>query len=100
FTAINGLAYADIEASALSRASTLWSVAHQLTQSFGVALAAALVEAFRTPGADLNWMDVSPAFQIIAALSLISVVVFAGLKRGAGHDLAPALDAEVQGEIG
>ena len=100
FTAINGLAYADIEPGALSRASTLWSVAHQLTQSLGVALAAGLVAAFRIPGAPLAWQDVSPVFVIIAVLSLTSVAVFARLSPRAGHDVALSQEAEVQGEIG
>ena len=100
FTAINGLAYADIEPAALSRASTLWSVAHQLTQSLGVALAAGLVEAFRTPGSPLTWEDVSPVFAIIAVLSLTSIAVFARLSPRAGHDMALSQEADVQGEIG
>ncbi len=100
FTAINGLAYADIEAPALSRASTLWSVAHQVTQSLGVALAAGLVEAFRTPGRALAWQDVSPVFAIIAGVSLTSIMVFARLSPRAGHDIALSREADVQGEIG
>ena len=100
FTGVNGLAYADIEPLALSRASTLWSVAHQLTQSLGVALAAALVETFRTPGRPLAWEDVSPTFAIIAVLSLTSIAAFAHVPRHAGHDGALSQEGEVQGEIG
>ena len=78
----------------------LWSVAHQLTQSLGVALAAGLVEAFRTPGSALTWEDVSPVFAIIAGLSLTSIAVFARLSPRAGHDMALSQEADVQGEIG
>ncbi|HEY3815100.1 MAG TPA: MFS transporter [Caulobacteraceae bacterium] len=95
FTGVNGLAYADIEPAALSRASTLWSVAHQVTQSLGVALATVLVEAFRTPGRPLAWTDVSPAFAIIAALSLLSIAVFAPLPKNAGHDAALSQEGEI-----
>ncbi|HWE45083.1 MAG TPA: MFS transporter [Caulobacteraceae bacterium] len=100
FTAINGLAYADVAPSALSRASTLWSVAHQLTQSLGVALAAFLVGAIRTPGPSLAWTDVSPAFAIIAAISLTSLLAFVCLPRRAGRNLALAQEPDIQGEIG
>jgi len=99
FTAVNGLAYADIEPAALGRASTLWSVAHQLTQSLGVALAATLVQAGRTPGRPLVWTDVSPVFVIIAVLSLGSIAFFAMLPPKAG-DLSLSQEGEVQGEMG
>ncbi len=94
FTALNGLAYADIGQARLSTASTFWSVLHQVTQSLGVSLAAALVQVFRGGRAAFAWSDVAPAFVVVAAISLVSLAFFVTLPKDAGGDLAMAPGAE------
>ncbi len=84
FTGLNVLAYADVERSALSRASTLWSVAHQLTQSLGVAAAALIIGGFRASAAKLSWPDIAPAFATIALVSLVSVPIFLTAREPRG----------------
>lgn len=94
FTALNGLAYADIGQSRLSQASTFWSVLHQVTQSLGVSLAAALIQAFRAGRSSMSWSDVAPAFVVVAAVSLVSLAFFAPLPADAGGEIALAPGAE------
>ncbi|MDZ4790896.1 MAG: hypothetical protein SGJ17_06745 [Hyphomicrobiales bacterium] len=47
FTAINAIAYADIEPGAMSRATSFASVAQQVSISMGVAIEAAVLETVR-----------------------------------------------------
>ncbi len=89
FTALNGLAYTDIPGPALSRASTFWSVAHQMAQGLGIGLSAMLVQAFRHGAAGvLDWRAIAPAFLIVAGVSLFSLAFFAPIARDSGQSVS------------
>jgi EmrB/QacA subfamily drug resistance transporter len=95
FTAMQALAFADIEPELMSRASTTTSMTQQVVQSFGIGLAATLLHFLqlwrREP--HLTWQAVSPAFAVMAALCLVSVVWFARLPAGAGDEINGRLRA-------
>jgi EmrB/QacA subfamily drug resistance transporter len=90
FTAINTLAYADIDARRMSRATSLASVGQQLSLSAGVAVGALVVDL------SLNWRgetaltaaDFAPAFLVVAAISAASALVFARLPADAGTEMS------------
>ncbi len=90
FTAINTLAYAEIEPPLMSRATTLVSVAQQLALSTGVAVGALVVEiTLRLKhGSAMGAMDFPPAFLVIGALSASAAFIFARLSPDAGAELA------------
>jgi len=78
----------------MSRASSLSSMGQQLSQAIGVGLAAFTLQVtLRLSGAsELTAANVSPAFIVIGAMSLLSLVFFLKLP----HDAA----AEVSGRRG
>jgi hypothetical protein len=89
FTALNGLAFADIDQPQMSRATTMSTMGQQLAQSFGVGLAAMLLHLFagRSPGQHLSAATIAPAFLAIGGVALISALFFVGLPRDAGAEL-------------
>ena len=90
FTALNAMAYADVSPALMSRASSLSSMFQQLAQSLGVGLAALLIHytiAFHH-SAKLSAPDITPAFAIVAALSLISLFFYATLPSDAGAEVS------------
>ncbi len=89
FTSINAIAFADIEAQAMSRATSFSSVVQQLSLSTGVAAGAAAIEAAQWMHGDatLATRDFSAAFFAVSAVSMLSTFVFAGLPAGAGDIL-------------
>jgi EmrB/QacA subfamily drug resistance transporter len=93
FTSINTIAYADIEHSRVSRATSLVSVAQQLSVSTGVAVGAMAVELTQRFRGDelLQAADFPPAFLAIAAISALSVFIFARLSPDAGAEMANRL---------
>jgi len=97
FTSINTIAYADVEPRRMSRATSLVSVAQQLSLSSGVAVGGLAVEvAMRINGhATLAAGDFPPAFLLVAAISASSVWIFFRLPHDAGAELANRLPAEV-----
>jgi len=90
FTSINTLAFADIEPQRASRATSMMSVAQQLSVSTGVALGAMIVETSAhlknqpLAGAD----DFALAFVLTAAVSVSAAAIFARLKPEAGAEMA------------
>jgi EmrB/QacA subfamily drug resistance transporter len=95
FTSINTIAYAEVEPRRIGRATALVSVGQQLAVSSGVALGALIVELsvrFRDSG-PLAAADFPPAFLGVAAISVLSVLVFARLSPTAGAELANRLPA-------
>ena len=98
FTSINTIAYADVDPHRVSRATALVSVAQQLAISSGVALGALAVELtvrFRGNGV-LQANDFPPAFLAVAAISALSVFIFARLSPDAGAELAHRLPAPTE----
>jgi EmrB/QacA subfamily drug resistance transporter len=89
FTSLNSLVFADIESPQMSRASTMSSMAQQLTQSVGVGMAALLLHVIMLSRGDthLTAAAVSPAFLVVGAVSLISIVFFVGLPGDAGDEM-------------
>jgi len=89
FTALNAIAYADVDQDAMSRATSFASVAQQLSLSTGVAIGAAALEASRAlrGGGALQAADFTPAFLVVAAISTIAVTQFLRLAPNAGADL-------------
>ena len=89
FTALNALAYADVDQDAMSRATSFASVAQQLSLSTGVAIGAAALEAARAlrGGGALQAADFTPAFCVVAAISVIAVTQFLRLAPNAGAEL-------------
>jgi len=90
FTAVNTIAYAEIEPELISRATTLVSVAQQLALSTGVAIGALIVElTLRLKhGAAISAEDFPAAFLAVAVLTAASALIFARLPLEAGAELA------------
>lgn len=101
FTSINTIAYADVRARELSRATSLMSVAQQLAISTGVAVGALVVEAtLRWRGAtELSAADFWPAFIVVALISTSSAFFFARLPRDAGSEMSGHTPAKVANPI-
>lgn len=95
FTAMNALSYADIERDEAGKATSLYTVAQQLSLSAGVAVAAAILEATQWARGDLTIIaeDFSAAFFCVALIAVFSVVPFAKLKPYAG---ASVLGREIE----
>src|SRR5665647_219517 len=95
FTSINTIAYADVEPRRVSRATALVSVAQQLAVSTGVALGALVVELtvrFKGNG-PLQASDFPPAFLAVAAISALSVFIFAKINTDRAEIAATARKA-------
>lgn len=93
FTALNALAYADIEQAGMSRASSLASVGQQLSQSLGIGFAAILLGMLRHGhpgpiGHALRASDISPAFVIIGAISFLGLAFFLPLPHDVGAEVS------------
>jgi EmrB/QacA subfamily drug resistance transporter len=89
FTSLNGLAYADIDQTQMSRASTLSAMTQQLVQSVGIGLAAMLLHMFMVMQGEttLTAGSISPAFLIVGALTFFSLAFFIRLPKTAGDEL-------------
>jgi len=90
FTSTNVLAYAQVDQQRMSRATALSAVGQQLSLSAGVALGGATVELTVWSKGDgaITAADFPPAFLLIAAISALSVFVFARMPPDAGAELA------------
>jgi EmrB/QacA subfamily drug resistance transporter len=90
FTSLNTLAYAEVAAPKMSRATTLASVGQQLSLTFGVGLGALLLHLTLVLGGraalgpDTFW----PAFLGIAAVSLVALYFIVPLPRDAGAEVS------------
>jgi hypothetical protein len=90
FTAINTVAYAEVEPGQLSRATTLVSVNQQLALSAGVALGAFSVQStmWLRHVSELNAAMFGPAFAVVAIISAASSWVFWQMPDDAGHEIS------------
>src|SRR6201986_4664504 len=90
FTAINTLAYAEVEPKLMSRATTLVSVNQQLAVSAGVAVGAFCVEsAMWVHHVDeLSAGLFAPAFVVVAIISTASSYFFFEMPADAGHQVS------------
>src|SRR3984893_9635240 len=107
FTAINTLAYAEVEPAQMSRATTLVSVNQQLAVSAGVAVGAFSVETTLLVHhvSELSAADFAPAFIVVAVISTISAYFFYEMPADAGHQVSgrgvvvvPSLEADAAPE--
>jgi hypothetical protein len=89
-TSINTLSYADVPPAMLSRATSLTSMAQQLSQTAGVATAALLLHTVLTlrGGTTLAAADFYPVFVGIAMISLLSVPFFLKMSPDAGAEVS------------
>jgi len=89
-TSINTLSYAEVPPAMLSRATSLTSMAQQLSQTVGVATGALLLQlavALRG-GTELVAADFYPAFIGVAMISLLSVPFFFRMAPDAGAEVS------------
>ncbi len=90
FTALNTLAFADIDAAQRSSASTLSSMLQQIAMLFGVAVAAAILNLSQLVRAQpaLDLVDFRIAFLAIGAIGLVAALRFLVLPAGAGAEVS------------
>jgi MFS family permease len=90
FTAINTLAYAEVEPGLMSRATTLVSVNQQLAVSAGVALGAASVETtmWFHHATELSAGLFAPAFLVVSVISVLSTYFWWEMPKDAGHQVS------------
>src|SRR5579885_9049 len=90
FTCLGTLTYADVPPSMMSSASTLASMAQQLSLSFGVTTAAIMLHlSLHLRGArTLETRDFIAAFILTGVLALISALLFLRLSSDAGWELS------------
>jgi EmrB/QacA subfamily drug resistance transporter len=88
FTSLNTLAYADIPVAKMSAATSFSGMAQQVALALGVAFGAILLHvtlAWRgSAGGVLSVSDFRIAYGVVAAVSLLSVLLFWRLDRAAG----------------
>jgi MFS family permease len=90
FTAINTVAYAEVDLAHMSRATTLVSVNQQLAVSAGVAVGAFCVESTMLVRHvhELSATDFAPAFIAVSIISAISAYFFYQMPVDAGHQVS------------
>ena len=90
FTALNGLAYADIDNDRMSRATSLVSVFQQFSTAAGVAIGAGVVELtlWFHGSTELKANDFALAFWVVAAVTSSSGLVFLSLPKDAAAHVA------------
>ena len=90
FTAINTVAYAEVEPAQMARATTLVSVNQQLAVSAGVAIGAFSVEStlWLRHQDELSATAFAPAFAVVALISAASAWFFWQMPDDAGHEIS------------
>mgnify|MGYP001190357387 CR=1 FL=1 len=89
FTALNGMAFADIDQGQMSRATTTSSMVQQLVQSVGIGLSASLLSLLmKLEGATRMTPEVvAPAFIILGLVTMVSMLWFVRLPADAGDEM-------------
>jgi EmrB/QacA subfamily drug resistance transporter len=87
FTSVNALSFADVPAARMSRATTLTSVAQQLSVSVGISIGAITLE-LATEGGVITAAAFTPAFLIVGLLVMLSAIPFLLLARDAGDEMS------------
>jgi EmrB/QacA subfamily drug resistance transporter len=90
FTALNAISYSDIAQRDMGRATSLYSVAQQLSLAMGVACAAFVLEAAQHLRGDsaLAVNDFAIAFFVIAVVSGLSIFSYLRLPADAGAEVS------------
>src|SRR5581483_7478209 len=85
----NALNFADVPPERMSRATTLTSVAQQLSLSVGISVGAITLELTTRYGGGAMTIDsFRPAFIVVALLSLVSALPFLRLAHDAGEEMS------------
>jgi EmrB/QacA subfamily drug resistance transporter len=102
FTAINTVAYAEVETAQMSRATTLVSVNQQLAVSAGVAVGAFSVETtmWWRHVSELDATVFAPAFLVVAFTSAASSWFFWQMPDDAGHEISGRKAVEIASRKG
>ncbi|MBO4224899.1 MFS transporter [Bradyrhizobium neotropicale] len=102
FTAINTVAYAEVEPAQMSRATTLVSVNQQLAISAGVAVGAFSVETtmWLRGANELSATMFGPAFVVVAVISAASAWFFWQMPDDAGHEISGRKAVEISSRKG
>jgi EmrB/QacA subfamily drug resistance transporter len=102
FTAINTVAYAEIEPPQMSRATTLVSVNQQLAVSAGVAVGAFSVETtlWIRHMTELTADVFAPAFVVVSVISMVSAFFFWRMPDDAGHEISGRKAVEISSRKG
>jgi MFS family permease len=89
FTSINALAYADVPGERMSRATTLTSVAQQVSLSVGISVGAVALElATQVTGGAITPASFWPAFLLVGLITLCSLIPFGRLAVNAGDEMS------------
>ena len=88
FVTTNTLTYADVPATKLSRSTSLGGVIQQLTISFGVSIAAAVLGLIAGPGRLPSVADFHAAFLVVALITLVSAPGFLQLRPEDGVNVS------------
>ena len=89
FTSINALAFADVPDDRLSRATTLTSVAQQISLSIGISVGAMALElTTRFTGGALAAGSFWPAFVVVGLVSLTAIIPLRRLPADAGDEMS------------
>jgi EmrB/QacA subfamily drug resistance transporter len=102
FTAINTVAYAEVEPPQMSRATTLVSVNQQLAVSAGVAVGAFTVEStlWARHMSELTADVFAPAFLVVSVISMVSAFFFWRMPDDAGHEISGRKAVEISSRKG
>ncbi|OJX51552.1 MFS transporter [Devosia sp. 66-22] len=89
WTATNAFVFADVDDKDAGQANVISQVGVQLSLAFGVALGGGALELFRlSHGGESTLLDFHLSFYVIAAIGIISTVIFARLPKNAGANLS------------
>ncbi len=90
FTALNSIAYSDIDTVDIARANGLYTVMQQMSLALGVAVAAISLDFSQWwhGGSGLLAADFSTAFLVISVGAFLSIPQFMGLPRNAGASMS------------
>ena len=102
FSSLNTMAYADIDPGDASMASTIASTLQQMSLSFGLALATLVTSFFLAELPQSDHVAVTRAlhhgYLMMASLTLLSSLVFRGLRRDDGESVSKGAPAREPGE--
>ncbi len=89
FTSVNALAFADIPSERLSSATTLTSVAQQLSLTIGISIGALVLEASAArSGGEIGVADFLPAFLTMGVIAIAAIIPFLRLAHDAGDEMS------------
>lgn len=100
FTALNGLAFAEVDNRHMSHATSISSVGQQISAALGVAIGAAALEITRSMRGDMAILpsDFMPAFLVLAVIGLLCIPIYARMAPSAGSEVSGHRAAEAAGE--